>query len=206
MIMREFPKMWSCLRVAFCVILGLFGATASSRAGVTNAIWEARFGGSLVIQRFMQDVTPRTDVAKFKKGAFLGFVLNSSPSASQKLGFNIDMIGGRTNFYLTVFDQSSRRNTLRVTRNEQTIVLTDGSRLYFSLDAELIPYSPQWGGGYIRIVGRARMVNGVPAGLRGKVTGAFVDNRPGDLNGTTGLVTRATISTRGAPLRIQPVN
>ncbi|MCG3149848.1 MAG: hypothetical protein PCFJNLEI_03313 [Verrucomicrobiae bacterium] len=195
-------------RLKRLIVIGITfaGTVGAARASVTNAIWEARFFGDLAIQSFLPDVTPRASVSKIKKGTFLSIVLNTSPSGSQKLAFNVDMISGKTNFYLTVFDQSSRQNTLRVSTAERTTIISDGEKFIFSLDADLRPNPPQWGGGFIRIVGRGRMVNGVPARLKGAATGVFVDNRPGDLNGTTGLVMRAKISTGGAPLRIQPAN
>src|SRR5205085_306348 len=113
---------------------------------------------------------------------------------------------GRTNFYLTVYDKDGRQNARRVTSSENTVIISDGMNLAFSMEAPLVPNLPQWGGGFVRIAGQGRFVNGVPAALHGNLEGVFVDTRPGDLNGTTGLVLRAKINTLRAPLRIQPAN
>jgi len=175
-------------------------------ASLTNVIWEASLSGSLGIQAFKADVIHRMDVSKIKKGTFLSFVLNQGAGPSEKLALNIDMAQGQTNFYLTVYSTANRENSFRVTTGERTTIISDGVNLSFSLEADLQPNSPQWGGGVIRIAGLGRMVNGVPGQLKGSVTGVFIDNRPDDLQGTTGIVLRGKFSTSKAPLRVQPAN
>lgn len=192
-------------RVLMTAIL-VFGGTA--HASVTNAIWEAALTGTLGIQEFRASVTPYMSVAQFKKGAFLGLL--RSGGSSETLAFNADMVNNQTNFYLSVYSTASRQNITRVTANEVTTIISDGNGFIFSLDADLPRGGPPtilattWGGGTIRITGRGRMINGTPALMKGSASGIFIDTRPGDLNGTTGLVTRARFSTSGPPLRILP--
>lgn len=45
-----------------------------------------------------------------------------------------------------------------------------------------------WGGGFVRIVGSGKIVNGVPAVLKGQITGYFIDTRPGRFEGDNGVV------------------
>lgn len=115
-----------------------------------------------------------------------------------------------TNFTTNaVFDVSANTNTTAFT-NVKTLVIADTKQLVFSISAGLVPRQTggqgNFGGGFVQIVGRGRMVNGTPAGLHGTVSGWLLDNRPHDLHGTTGIVTRAKISTIKAPLRIQTDN
>ena len=72
------------------------------------------------------------------------------------------------------------------------------------MEAPLISTFNTWGGGFLRIAGTGHIVKGVPAQLKGSAEGVFIDNRPGDLNGTTGLVLRARLNTSNVPLRVLP--
>lgn len=179
-------------------------AALPAHGNVTNAIWQARLKGRMVIQRFTSQVEPATQQATFKEGDFLRMVLNRDPDRSDVLAFNIDMVGGRTNFYLSVFNTAARQNSQRLSVFETTTLVADGQRLTFTMEAPLSQTGIHWAGGYLRISGTGRFANGVPTRIRGRVTGLAVDTRPGDLRGTTGLVTRASITTGRAPLRILP--
>jgi hypothetical protein len=187
--------------VSLILAVGLVDFAA---AAVTNAIWQTKLKGTMVIQQFTSQVQPVTQQSKFKESDFLRMVLNQDPSRSEYLALNVDMAGGTTNFYLTVFDTSDRRNTLRLSVFETTTIISDGQDFVFTTEAPLVPSPPNWGGGFLRIAGRGRFVNGVPTGVRATFSGTVVDNRPGDLQGTTGLVVRANMSTSKAPLRILP--
>ncbi|MEI6083977.1 MAG: hypothetical protein WCS70_06715 [Verrucomicrobiota bacterium] len=187
--------------MAFCFVGGVV------KASVTNVIWEAAFSGTLGIQAYKPDVTPRMDVAQFKKKTLLRFA-GLQPNSSEVLALNIDMAQGRTNFYITNFNKDTRQNGARLSVNEKTTIISDGADLTFSFESFLVPTpgSTNFGGGFIRFTGRGRLFNGVPSVLKGAVTGYLVDQNPSDLNGTTGLLLRASISTTKAPLRVLPQN
>ena len=127
-----------------------------------------------------------------------------SSASGQVLGANLQMVGGQTNFFLSLYDRTNRRNSSRITTNEITTLISDGQHLTFTVEAPLVPTGNTWGGGFLRIAGTGRIVKGVPAGLNGTVNGVFIDNRPGDLNGTTGLVLRARLTTSAVPLSVLP--
>lgn len=192
-------------RVATAVILsvcGLVFAPMSQAGGPTNVIWEATFSGTLAIQDYDQQVTPRLASSPFKEGDFLSFL--GLPSGDLTVAVNVDMTGSRTNLYLTIYDRVSRQNLERITTAENTTLIQDGQNLTFTMDARMPANPPSWGGGQLRIAGRGKIVDGIPAAFKGNVTGVFVDLRPGDIGGTTGLVVRAKISTAGKPARVQP--
>lgn len=178
----------------------------TAQASVTNAVWTIETKGGLAIQRFDQQVIPRVRSGSFKTKTFINMVLDRPGTTVERLALNMDMAGGVTNFYLSIWDTSTRQIGFRLTTNETTTLISDGDNLVFTTDAALIPNRPaNWGGGYVRIAGSGRFVNGVPAKIKASLEGIFIDTRPGDLSGTTGIVTRAKISmTPGSPLRILP--
>ena len=191
------------------------------QADITNVIWQAQIAGKLAIQQYDSKLQPRIGTAKFKTSTFISMITGSTPGAgstaspiiagangtattTEYLGFNIVIVGGQNNFYLSVYDSSIRANSLRITTNEVTTWVTDGKNLTFTVEAPMLTTNSTWGGGFIRIAGTGQMVKGIPARLTGAVDGMVVDNRPGDLHGTTGLVMQARISTSKAPFRVQP--
>ena len=201
--------------VMLAVILCL--PTRAVRADITNIIWQAKLTGKMAIQQYDAKLVPRMSTAKFTTSSFISMVggsagattigsttIGTSTSAGDVLGVNFVMAGGQTNFYLSLYDRTNRKNTLRITTNEVMTLVSDGTNLTFTVEAPLIPTSNTWGGGFLRIAGTGHIVKGVPAALNGAVEGVFIDNRPGDLNGTTGLVLQAKISTLNVPLRVLP--
>lgn len=178
----------------------------AAHADITNVIWQAKIAGKLEIQRYDAKLQPRVAVAKFTNRDFISMVAGSVTATNQVLGVNLVMAGGQTNLYLSVYDSASRMNSLRITTNEMTTWVSDGKNLTFTVEAPMLTTNSTWGGGFMRIAGTGHIVKGVPAALNGAVEGMFIDNRPGDLHGTTGLVVRARISTFNAPLRVQPSN
>ena len=179
---------------------------APAHADITNVIWQAKLAGKLAIQRYDAKLLPRISVAKFKAHDFISMVVGGTTGTNQVLGVNLVLAGGETNLYLSVYDSATRMNSSRITTNEVTTWVSDGKNLTFTSEAPLVTTNSTWGGGFVRIAGIGHLVKGVPAGLNGAVEGMFIDNRPGDLHGTTGLVVRARISTFRAPLRVQPSN
>ncbi len=196
-------RRWCKAALALTVTLSL-AAAYSARATVTNAIWTANAQGKMVIQGFDQRVVPIAKTASFKNRNFLEILIGRTPDATEKLALNIDMANNTTNFYLTVFSTSSRGNSFRVTTGEKTTLFQDSKQVVFTTEASVLPVNSNLGGGSLRITGKAKLVNGVPSKFKAAVEGVLVDTRPGDLQGTTGLVVRAKINTLGAPLRIQP--
>ena len=188
-----------------------------AHADITNVIWQATLTGKLAIQQHDAKLLPRMSTAKFTNKSFISMVggsagsanagsttIGTSTSAGEVLGVNIDMTGGQTNLFLSLYDRTNRKNSLRITTNEVTTMISDGKNLAFTVEAPLIPTSNTWGGGFLRFAGTGHIVKGVPAQLSGSAEGVFIDNRPGDLNGTTGLVLRAKLNTSNVPLRVLP--
>jgi len=170
-----------------------------ARADITNVIWKATLTGKLAIQQHDAKLSPRMSIAKFTNKSFI-----SMAGGGDVLGVNVDMAGGKTNVFLSLYDRTNRQNSLRITTNEITTVISDGRNLAFTVEAPLVRTGATWGGGFLRIAGTGHIVKGVPAQLNGSVEGVFIDNRPGDLNGTTGLVLRARLNTSTVPLRVLP--
>ena len=165
-----------------------------SQAALDEVIWQATMSGSLGIQEFSSSIEPRLQRAGLGTKRFMTIVIGRAPDNSEKLALNVDMRGGATNIYLSVYNTVQRSSTLRLTASETTTMLTDGERISFTMDG-LLRTAPNFGGGRVRLAGTGRMVQGVPTGLRANMTGILVDTRPTDLRGTTGLVLRATIRT-----------
>ena len=172
-----------------------------ARADITNVIWKATLTGNLAIQQHDAKLSPRMSIAKFTNKSFISMV---GGTGGEVVGVNVDMAGGKTNVFLSLYDGTNRKNALRITTNEITTVISDGKNLAFTVEAPLVPTGATWGGGFLRIAGTGHIVKGVPAQLNGSVEGVFIDNRPGDLNGTTGLVLRARLNTSTVPLRVLP--
>jgi hypothetical protein len=166
----------------------------AASAAIDEAIWEIKVQGVLGIQDFTSGIQPRLQSAGFKTKDFMRIVLGRTPATSESLALTIQMRGGTTNMFLSVFDRISRQNTVRLTTGETTVVLADNKNLSFSMAGQVLPFSTSRGG-RVRLAGRGRVVEGIPAGLRANVGGLLVDGRPGDLGGTTGVVLRATMST-----------
>ena len=162
--------------VVFIMLLLCFTPPVA-QAGITNVIWQATLAGQLAIQQYNGKLQPREQIANFK-----------------------------TNFYLSVYDKTNRQNFLRITTNETMALISDGKNLTFTIEAPMLTTNSTWGGGFLRIAGTGKIVSGVPGQLNAAVNGVFIDNRPSDLNGTTGLVIKATLSTLSTPLRVQPSN
>ena len=208
------PQWLSFTRLTVSVLF-VWSGLGSAYASLTNVIWEAKIQGKMAIQEFATSVEPRAKVTSFKSADFLRMVTGQSGAAGNKLAqplaLNIDMVAGRTNLYLTTFNRDNRENQTRLTANETTTMISDGANLIFSMEAPLLAggsngIASTWGGGFVRIAGRGKIVNGVPAVLKGQITGYFIDTRPGDLKGTTGLLERTKFSSFRAPLRVQPAN
>ena len=172
-----------------------------AQADITNVIWKATLTGNLAIQQHDANLFPRMSVAKFSNKSFISMV---GGAGGDVLGVNVDMAGGKTNVFLSLYDGIERKNSFRITTNEITTLISDGKNLAFTVEAPLISTFNTWGGGFLRIAGTGHIVKGVPAQLNGSVEGVFIDNRPGDLNGTTGLVLRARLNTSTVPLRVLP--
>lgn len=211
------PNWLSFTRLTVSVLF-VWSSFGTAYASLTNVIWEAKIQGKMAIQEFATSVEPRAKVTSFKSADFLRMVTGQSVAGGSKvaqpLALNIDMVGGRTNLYLTTFNRDNRENQTRLTTNETTTMISDGANLIFSMEAPLLAggtngiagIASTWGGGFVRIVGSGKIVNGVPAVLKGQITGYFIDTRPGDLKGTTGLLERTKFRTSNAPLRVQPAN
>ena len=204
-----------CFLAAALITTGL--SLNSAQADITNIIWQATLTGQVAIQQHDAKLSPRMSTAKFTNKSFIAMLggtagsantgsttIGTSSSAGEVLGVNIDMAGGQTNLFLSLYDQTNRKNSVRITTNEVTTMISDGKNLAFTVEAPLIPTSNTWGGGFLRIAGTGHIVKGVPAQLTGSAAGVFIDNRPGDLNGTTGLVLRAKLNTSNVPLRVLP--
>jgi len=203
------PNRTGVVGVAIAVAIMWLNPRAA-QADITNIIWQAKLAGNLAIQRYDANLQPRISIAKFVTRDFISMVTGGTATATnQVLGVNLVMSGGQTNFYLSIYNSANRENSQRITTNEVATWVSDGKNLTFTVEAPMPPMlstNGTWGGGIIRIAGVGHMVKGVPAGLSGAVEGMFIDNRPNDLLGTTGLVVQARISTFNAPLRVQPSN
>ena len=198
---RTGGRLWVVIVAAFFGLLSL----PTAHADITNVIWQGALTGQMAIQRYDTKLVPQISIARFTNRSFLSRV-GGSTAANQVLGVNLVMVGGQTNLFLSIYDRNNRQNSLRLTTNETTTLVSDGKNLTFTVEAPMLKSGSTWGGGFIRIAGTGHIVKGVPSGLNVAVEGVFIDNRPGDLNGTTGLVMRAKISTSNAPLRVLPQN
>ena len=188
----------------------------SAYADITNVIWQGALSGKLAIQQYNSKLIPRISIAKFTNKSFISMVGGSSSgttigsttvgtsASGEVLGINLVMAGGQTNFFLSLYDLTNRKNSIRITTNETVVLVSDGTNLTFTVEAPMVATRNTWGGGFLRIAGTGRVVRGVPSALNGAVDGVLVDNRPGDLNGTTGLVLRARLTTYNVPLRVLP--
>ena len=191
--------------VAFVTLLLCFTPPVA-QANITNVIWQATLAGQLAIQQYNGKLQPREQIASFKNSDFLTMVVGGASTTNVVLGVNFVMSGGQTNFYLSVYVKTNRQNFLRITTNETMALISDGKNLTFTIEAPMLTTNSTWGGGFLRIAGTGKIVSGVPGQLNAAVNGVFIDNRPSDLNGTTGLVIKATLSTLSTPLRVQPSN
>jgi hypothetical protein len=188
--------------MAWACAAGLSGQLLEAAA--TNVIWQATLTGTLGIQGFAANAQPRLESTKLKTADFLRIVTGGVISGGEVLAVNIDLQGTDANFILTVFDKTSRQNIQRLSINETTTLISDGKNLVFSWDAPLVTGLGDLRGGRFKITGKGKISSGVPAALKANVEGILIDARPGDLGGTTGVVLRATLTTVGAPLRVQP--
>ena len=129
------------------------------QADITNVIWQATLSGKLAIQQYNVKLQPRMVVAKFTNRDFISMVEGTTTATNQVLGVNLVMVGGQTNFYLSVYDSSTRMNALRITTNEITTLVSDGNKLTFTVEAPILSSTTTngtWGGGFIRAHGQGR--------------------------------------------------
>ncbi len=186
------------------MVFGGFLTASAAHAQVTNIIWRANFSGTLGIQQFDKQLNPLVKTAPFKSVNFLTMVLGGSPPTNSVLALNFEAFGGKTNYFLSVFDTVGLTNTLRISTAETTTILRDKTQFIFTESMPLPPVGATWGGGLIQLSGRAKTSRSTPTTVSATVEGFFTDTRPTDLNGTTGVLMQATIQTIGNPVRVQP--
>ena len=185
--------------------VGVAVTASVARAQISNVIWKANFSGSLSIQEFDANLNPRQKTAGFKKNDFLRMVLGTA-STNEVLALRANLQSNNTiAVALTIFDTVARQDTLLIGSSSSGIMLSDGTNFVFTADIPMPPLNAVWQGGRLKLSGRGGVVRGAPVKLQANVEGFFIDTRPTDIGGTTGILTRATIKTVGAPLRVQPV-
>jgi hypothetical protein len=197
-------KVFAQLTAIIALTIAGVAASPLACAGATNVIWQADTSGSLAIQVFTPQVEPRQKTATYNNKAFLRMILGENPKSTYKLAMNVDMQNTRTNIYLSIFDTETLENAYRLTTFENTTLISDGENLTFTVSATMPAIGNDWGGGFIRMAGRGKMINGVPGSLKSSIQGWFIDINPTDIGGTTGVVLRAKINTTARVLRAQP--
>jgi hypothetical protein len=193
---------WLVTAVLAAAGIGLLARPA--QAGPTNVIWEASASGSLGIQSFGLKTEPKLQSARFKTSDLVRILLGQTSGSNGVLAVGMDLLPTGTNFYMTVFSKDSRQSLVPRNATDRTTIISDGKNLVFSFDTSLPAPVGLAAGGQLRIAGKGKVVAGVPAALKANIAGFLIDARPSDLGGTTSLVLRATLSTSGAPLRVQP--
>jgi hypothetical protein len=193
------PQVW----IGVMVLAGFMTASAA-RAQVTNIIWKASLTGQLGIQQFDTKMNPYVRTASFNTINFLTMVLGGTPPTNSVLALNYEAFNGQTNYFLSVFDTVGLTNTLRISTGEAATILRYTTGFLFTESMALPPVSPTWGGGLFQLSGHTATSHSTPTTVSATIQGFVTDTRPTDLNGTTGILTRATIQTIGNPLRVQP--
>jgi hypothetical protein len=202
---------WSRARTGIGLMGVAVALTASvARAQISNVIWKASFAGTLNIQEFDANLNPRQQSAGFNTSAFLRMVSGTAQTSNQVLSVSVSFLPNSPTgtIVLAIYDTTARQNTLpTIGTNSSSVVLYDGTNYVFTADIPMPPPSPTstWQGGFLKLAGRASAIRGTPVRLQASAEGFFIDLRPSDIGGTTGILTRATISTVGAPLRVQPI-
>ena len=205
-------------RQSFRATLALVGAgglwlaaAMGAAAQTTNIVWRAQLTGVLGIQEYRANLTPHMTVAAFGTKDLVRMVTGTALATGQSLALDVEMQGGVTNLYLSLYDRINRVAVRRFTAGESTLLFQDGTK--FAVTADLpIPSSVISGSnavptglayGLLRIAGTGREVRGIPASFQTTVRGFLIDPRTGE-GGTTSLIMRATLSAGGVPLKIQP--
>jgi hypothetical protein len=194
---RVIKSLWrwrAVLLVAFVV-----GNSHIGNAQTTNIIWKADFRGLIGIQQHTPTLERVMQQAKYKTGDFLKMILGSQQPTNLVLALNINVQGGATNLFLSVYNTVTRQNLYRVTTNEVSVLLEDNKQYSSSTSTAIAG-----GRGELQIAGRGIKAHGYPITMKAQVKGYLIDPFPSDIGGTTGTILRATLKTSGKPLRVEP--
>lgn len=175
-------------------------ASGVSHAQTTNIIWKVKVKGEMGIQQHTTQLDRVIEKAKFKSQDVIRMIFGFTPTENQVLALNINVQGGQTNLFLSVYSKAIRQNIALLTTNNVTVLLQDNKQ-YSS-----VAYGEVVGGrGEFRIAGRGKQSHGFPITQSAKMSGYLLDPLPSDIGGTTGLILRATVKTSGKPLRVDPI-
>lgn len=184
------------------ILLAVVAGTA--RAQLSNVVLQAPISGVLGVQDIGQNSQVVLSQAAFNSDTLLT-IIGISPQPNHVIALNFDLLNGRTNLSLLVFDKGFDGPVAgeNITTAESTTFISDGQNFMFRLSARVPTRFPEFAGGLLEIAGHGQIRDGLPTRVTASVRGLLVDARPFDTGGSTGVIMRATLKT-GATLRRRP--